>query len=179
MKGIVFTEFFEMVEEKFDYQMVDNLLNTTELESGGIYTSIGTYDYTEMVNLVVNLSHQSSIPVPDLLRAFGGYLFKTFTKTYQHFIEKVPDAFTFLGFIHDYIHVEVKKLYPDAELPHFDILRPHENTLIMNYSSARKMADLAYGLIEGCLEHYGEKASITQENINDDGSSVKFVIVKQ
>lgn len=179
MKGIVFTEFFEMVEQKFDYQMVDNLLNTTELESGGIYTSVGTYGYTEMVNLVVNLSHQSNIPVPDLLRAFGGYLFKTFTKTYHHFIEKAPDAFTFLGFIHDYIHVEVKKLYPDAELPHFDIMRPNENTLIMNYSSARKMADLAYGLIEGCLEHYGEKASITQENINDDGSSVKFVIAKQ
>jgi len=179
MKGIVFTEFLEMVEQKFDYQMVDNLLNTTELESGGIYTSVGTYDYTEMVNLVVNLSHQSNISVPDLLKAFGVYLFKTFTKTYHHFMEKAPDAFTFLGFIHDYIHVEVKKLYPDAELPHFDISRPDSNTLIMIYNSTRKMSDLAYGLIEGCLEHYGEKALITQENINSNGSSVKFVIVKQ
>jgi hypothetical protein len=88
MKGIVFTEFFEMVEKKFGYQMVDNLLNNTELDSGGIYTSIGTYSHTEMANLVVNLSHQSNIPVPDLLRAFGGYLFETFTKTYHHFIEK-------------------------------------------------------------------------------------------
>jgi hypothetical protein len=179
MKGIVFTEFFEMVEKKFGYQMVDNLLNNTELDSGGIYTSIGTYSHTEMANLVVNLSHQSNIPVPDLLRAFGGYLFETFTKTYHHFIEKAPDAFSFLAFIHDYIHVEVKKLYPDAELPHFDISKPDDSTLVMNYTSARKMADLAYGLIEGCLAHYGEKALITQENLNNDGSSVKFVIVKK
>lgn len=179
MKGIVFTEFLEMVENKFGYQIVDNLLNTTTLDSGGIYTSIGTYSHTEMVNLLVNLSHQSNIPVPDLLRAFGEYLFKSFTKSYAHFMKKAPDAFSFLASIHGYIHVEVKKLYPDAELPHFAISKPNDNTLIMNYTSARKMGDLAYGLIEGCLAHYGENAVVTQENLNNDGSSVKFVIVKQ
>jgi Haem-NO-binding len=179
MKGIVFTEFFEMVEQKFDYKMVDNLLNTTDLASGGVYTAIGTYSHTEMVSLVVNLSQQSQIPVPDLLRVFGGYLFKTFTKTYHHFIEKAPDAFSFLASIHNYIHVEVRKLYPDAELPHFDIENPDPNTLIMTYTSVRKMADLAYGLIEGCMEHYKENVSIIQESLNDDGSSVKFVITKQ
>jgi hypothetical protein len=178
MKGIVFTEFFEMVEQKFDYEMVDNLLSTTHLPSGGIYTSVGTYSHTEMVNLVVNLSKQTNIPLPDLLRSFGGYLFKTFTKTYPHFIENAPDSFTFLASIDNYIHVEVKKLYPDAELPHFDIIRPDENTLIMAYSSVRKMADLAYGLIEGCLEYYDEKAQITKEDLIEDGSLVKFVIVK-
>lgn len=179
MKGIVFTEFFEMVEQKFDYEMVDSLISTTDLPSGGIYTSVGTYSHTEMVNLVVNLSKQTNIPLPDLLRTFGGYLFKTFTKTYHHFIKNAPDSFTFLASIHDYIHVEVKKLYPDAELPHFDIIRPDENTLVMNYSSARKMSDLAYGLIEGCLEYYNEKVLITKEELAEDGSLVKFVIVKQ
>jgi hypothetical protein len=179
MKGIVFTEFFEMVEQKFDYKMVDNLIDTTELSSGGIYTAVGTYSHTEMINLVVNLSKQTNISIADLLHTFGKYLFKTFTKSYHHFIEKAPDAFSFLTSIHGYIHVEVKKLYPDAELPHFEIQQPNSHTLIMVYSSVRKMADLAYGLIEGCMEHYGEKVSITQEILNDDASLVKFVIVKQ
>jgi len=178
MKGIVFTEFFEMVEKKFGYQMVDILTNTTELDSGGIYTSVGTYSHTEMVNLVVNLSKRSNIAAPELLRTFGVYLFKKFTETYHHFIEKAPDAFSLLAFIHDYIHVEVKKLYHDAELPHFDISRPDDKTLIMNYTSDRRLGDLAFGLIEGCLAHYGENAVVTQENLNHDGSSVKFVIVK-
>lgn len=178
MKGIVFTEFFEMVEKEFGYEMVDTLLNTTDLPSGGVYTSIGTYDHSEIVGLVVNLSNRTQIPVPTLLRAYGKYLFQTFTRTYHHFVEKAPDAFTFLGFIHNYIHVEVRKLYPDAELPHFDIVRTDDNTLVMNYYSSRKMADFAHGLIEGSLIHFGENATITQQAMNEDGSHVQFVIVK-
>ncbi|MEA5460782.1 heme NO-binding domain-containing protein [Arcicella sp. LKC2W] len=179
MKGIVFTEFLEMVEEKFGYKMVDNLLSTTELPSDGIYTSVGTYQHTEMVSLVINLGNQTNIPINELLKIFGGYLFKTFTKTYSHFMAKAPDAFTFLASIHNYIHVEVQKLYPDAELPHFDIERPDENTLIMTYTSARKMADLAFGLIEGCIEYYQENVEISQIPLNEDGSSTKFVIIKK
>jgi len=49
---------------------------------------------------------------------------------------------------------------------------------VMDYHSTRKMSDLAHGLIEACLEHFGEEATITQEALNEDGSSVKFVIVK-
>lgn len=179
MKGIVFTEFLEMVEQKFDYAMVDNLLNTTELESEGIYTSVGTYNYTEMVNMVVNLSERTNIPVPDLLRVFGKYLFQSFTKMYGHWISNAPDGFSFLELIHNYIHIEVKKLYPDAELPHFETEKINDNTLIMTYTSIRKMADLAYGLIDGCMEHFGEKVVISQISLNEDGSKTKFVIIKK
>jgi len=179
MKGIVFTEFLEMVEEKFGYAMVDNLLSTTELPSEGIYTSVGTYQHTEMVSLVINLAKQTNIPINELLKVFGGYLFQTFTNTYSHFMAKAPDAFTFLASIHNYIHVEVQKLYPDAELPHFDIERPDDKTLVMTYTSARKMADLAFGLIEGCVTYYKENVEISQIPINEDGSITKFVIIKR
>lgn len=179
MKGIVFTEFLEMVEEKFGYKRVDDLLSTTDLPSEGIYTSIGTYQYTEIISLVINLGKKTNIPANELLNVFGRYLFKTFIKTYSHFMAKAPDAFTFLASIHNYIHVEVKKLYPDAELPHFDIERPDENTLIMTYTSARKMADLAFGLIEGCFEYYKEIVEISQIPLNEDGSNTKFVIIKK
>lgn len=178
MKGIVFTEFFDMIEQEFGYEMVDTLLNESELSSGGTYTSVGTYSHKEMVNLLVTLNHKTQVPIPQLLQAFGRYLFQRFTKTYSHLITKAPDAFTFLGSIHNYIHVEVRKLYPDAELPHFDIEQPDDNTLIMHYSSGRSMGDLAYGLIEGAMQHYGEKATITQEVLSEDGSRIKFVIVK-
>lgn len=179
MKGIVFTEFFEMVEEKFGYEMVDDLISTTDLSSEGIYTSVGVYEHTEMVNLVVNLGEKTKIPVEQLLKIFGGYLFKTFTKSYGHFMTNAPDTFTFLASIHKYIHVEVQKLYPDAELPHFSIERTDENTLTMIYTSERKMADLAFGLIEGCAEHYKESVEISQVPMNEDGSITKFVIIRK
>ena len=179
MKGIVFTEFLEMVEQKFDYAMVDDLLSTTQLKSEGIYTSVGTYNYTEMVNLVVNLSEKTNIPVSDLLKVFGKYLFQSFTNSYGQWMANSSDGFSFLESVHNYIHIEVKKLYPDAELPYFETERIDENTLIMIYTSVRKMADLAYGLIEGCMEHFEEKAVISQIALTEDGSKTKFVIIKK
>lgn len=179
MKGIVFTQLLDMVEDRFGYDLVDSLLLTTDLPSGGAYTSAGTYPPHEMISLVTALSRHIDKPIPDVLREFGRYLFQIFVSSYRHFIVAAPDAFSFLSSVHSYIHVEVKKLYSDAELPSFAIERRGDHTLRMLYQSNRRMADLAHGLIEGTLEHYAEKATITQLAIKPDGSEVEFIIVKQ
>ena len=54
MKGLVFTEFLEMVESKFGLEVVDNIIEHSELPSGGVYTSVGTYDFNEMLSLITN-----------------------------------------------------------------------------------------------------------------------------
>ena len=51
MKGIVFTEFLELVEDKFGLETVDEIIQKSDLESNGIYTSIGTYKFSEMLNI--------------------------------------------------------------------------------------------------------------------------------
>lgn len=178
MKGIVFTEFFEMVEDIHGYQMVDQLIMDNELPSKGIYTTIGTYDHKEMVTLVVDLSKKTKTPVPNLLNAFGQYLFGTFKKGYPMFFKASANAFDFLESIEEYIHMEVKKLYPDAQLPRFKTTRLSDTTLEMIYYSDRSMADFALGLIEKTFEHYEEKATITREDLVEDGSEVKFLIQK-
>ncbi|WP_338876590.1 heme NO-binding domain-containing protein [Spirosoma sp. SC4-14] len=178
MKGIVFTELLEMIEKKFNYALVDHLLTTSELASGGIYTAVGTYDPAEMVTLVDNLSQEVQIAVPDLLRMYGHYMFDKFRRDYSSFIDRYDNAFHLLQSIQNSIHVEVKKIYPDAELPHFDVSQLAENHLCMYYRSERKLADFAYGLIEACLAHFNEKATIHQTILVNDGSQVRFDIVK-
>ena len=71
MKGVVFTEFLEMVEEKFSPEMVDTIIGASDLPSQGAYTSLGTYDHNEMIQLVTHLSKETNIAVPDLIRTFG------------------------------------------------------------------------------------------------------------
>ena len=68
MKGIVFTEFLDLVEEKFGLEMVDDIINSSDLLSGGAYTSIGTYDFAEMHQLITHLSANTDIPINDLWR---------------------------------------------------------------------------------------------------------------
>lgn len=179
MKGLIFTEFLEMVEDGMGYDTVDQLITESNLPSGGAYTAIGTYDHSEMVTLVMGLSKKTSIPVPDVLHAFGQYLFGTFQKSYSTFLDAAPDAFTFLESIEKYIHVEVKKLYPDAELPRFHTRRKNEKLLEMTYYSDRRMSDFALGLIEKTFEYYKEKATIHRNYIKKDGSEVLFIIEKE
>ncbi len=177
MKGFVFTEFLEMVEDKFGFDVADKIVTESHLPSGGVYTSIGTYPHTEIVTLVVKLSEVTEIPVPDLLQVYGHHLFFLFSKSHAQFFEDVSGSFDFLEKIDNYIHVEVKKLYPEAELPKFEIERD-DSKMEMIYMSSRKMSDLALGLIKGCLEYYEEKADIKMDNVKEDGSVVKFTIAR-
>ena len=62
MKGIIFTEFLEMVEKEFSAETVDTIIDNSNLESGGSYTSVGTYPHIEMVELVSNLPNRISSP---------------------------------------------------------------------------------------------------------------------
>jgi len=41
MKGIVFTEFLEMVENKFSPELADRIIEGAEVPSGGVYTAVG------------------------------------------------------------------------------------------------------------------------------------------
>ena len=179
MKGVVFTHFTEMVEDTFGFDVMDQLLNETDLPSGGSYTAVGTYDHSEIVQLVLKLAEVTNTEVGFLLNAFGKYLFVQFAKSYAQFFEGCPNAFEFLESIENYIHVEVLKLYPDAELPRFETTILNEGkTLKMVYHSDRSMADLAMGLIESALAHYNEAAEIKRNDLEANGKKVEFLITK-
>lgn len=174
MKGVVFTEFMEMIETNYGEDRLEEVIDASGLEA--VYSSIGTYPHSEMVKLVTVLSEQTNTPVPELLEAFGKYMFSSFTRLYPGFFEKAQSAFDFLERVEDYIHVEVKKIYPEAELPQFQTERLSEFMLKMEYRSDRSMGTLAIGLIQGCLNHFGEKGTVEMEVVKEDGSMVNFLI---
>jgi len=43
MKGIVFAEFLDLVEDKFSIEMAERIIDECDLPSKGAYTTIGTY----------------------------------------------------------------------------------------------------------------------------------------
>jgi len=180
VKGIVFTEFLDMVEEQYTPEIADRMITAAAVPSGGAYTAVGTYDYREIVQLVAQLSALTSIPVPRLLHTFGVYLFDRFVAVYPALFAGATSAFSFLEQIEDYIHVEVRKLYPDAQLPTFDCDTSTPGRLTMLYRSSRPFADLAEGLIAGCIAHFGEPIVVHRDDLaNSHGIYVRFVLTKQ
>ena len=168
MKGIVFTNFFEMVEEKLGFELVDQLIEGTELATGGAYTTIGTYDHKELLALVGNLHKLTDIPVNDLLVSYGQYLFPKLILIDPDMIAPFGSSFDLVTAVDSIIHVEVKKLYPDAELPEFRVVKHNKDELQVTYTSCRPFAYLANGLILGCAEHYNENIVVDIENREAD-----------
>jgi hypothetical protein len=175
MKGVVFTEFLEMAEDRFSLGVVDSVLRATAPASGGVYTSVGTYPVEELVGLLVQLSEQTRVPVPVLLKEFGGHLLRRFVQWYPEFFADARSSFDVLQNVEGHIHVEVRKLYPDAELPTFECNNEGDSTLLVTYRSPRRLADLAEGLMQACAEHFGEQVSITREELGPNpGEHVRF-----
>lgn len=178
MKGIVFTEFLDLVEEKFGIEMVDDIIINSTLESEGVYTSIGTYSFSEMLQLLKNLSNKSGISIDNLLLIYGEHFFSVIEKSYPGLLATYKGPMEMLSSIENHIHVEVRKIYPDAELPTFIIEKKNENTLIMNYKSSRAMHHFGLGLMNKTFEHFNSSAEIILEKIKEDGTEVRFIINK-
>lgn len=169
MKGIVFTEFMEMVEAKWGLDMVDDLIDAVAPDSGGSYTSVGTYAYEELVAYVVELQKITNIEVKDLVYAFGTYLAGSFVSKFPEFFEGANCTFDVLKKVDEHIHVEVRKLYSDAELPSFRYEELGDQTLKLFYESTRNLPDLAHGLIDGCAGHFGEALDVQRVNCSENG----------
>jgi len=176
MKGFIFSEFLELAEEKFGYAFVDNMVEETS--SSGVYTSISTYQVEELVEMVVYISRKKNIPVPDLLIAFGHFLFPRFVKSFPLFFDENQHLFGFLGILHEIIHVEVQKLYPGALTPKV-ILSDEGERLVLSYESPRKLAFFAKGMLEAAIKHFNEDIEIEMVMVNEDGSKVDFNLLKK
>jgi hypothetical protein len=172
VKGIVFVELIAMAENAFGEDVVDRVIEASDLPSGGAYTGVGNYPCEELMALVAGFSKHSGIPGAELQRLFGHWMMQSFGRNYPQFFVGRKGSFEMLEAIEGDIHVEVRKLYPDADLPTFDTHRPSPQVLDLTYTSPRPLTDFCQGLIEGCAERFGEPAQITRTNRDADGMTI-------
>lgn len=169
MKGMMFTEFLEWVERTWSDEVADDVVDACSLPSQGAYTAVGTYDHAEMLALVTALAGRVDEPVDGLVKRFGRDLFAVLARSHPDTLRDSKSAFELLGRLDDHIHPEVRKLYPDAEVPKFDA-ELEEGDLRLIYRSSRPFADLAEGLIQGCGVWFDEPLE-TERTDHEDGST--------
>ncbi len=162
MKGIVFTEFLEFAEQKIGAEALEEILEACadDLPTGGAYTAVGTYSCSELMTLVRAISEASGAAIPHLVHEFGEMMSRSFVSLYPQYYAQFGSLFDFLSHIDDYIHVEVLKLYPDAELPEFRVVECSDDRLVIDYISPRGLTHLAAGLFKGSSDYYREPVRI-------------------
>lgn len=176
MKGIVFTEFLEMVEGKFGLEMVDTIIHQCQLNSNGIYTSVGTYNFAEMLKLLQSLSYNTDISIDQLLLTYGEYFFNSLKTSYPDLLKSYNDPIELLASVENHIHIEVLKIYPDAELPTFEMIDKSAKSLTMIYKSSRSMHHFALGLMNETFKYFNTSSNIKMKKIKEDGTEVRFII---
>lgn len=177
MKGMVFTELLEMAEQALGEDVVDEILDNLPLSSDGAYSAVGFYPCSELFMIVGAVSDKSGLPVSVLQKQFGQWMLGRFVSSYPEFFADKTTAFDMLEAIEPEVHVEVRKLYSDAELPTFATNRMGERALSLHYDSARPLVDFCHGLVEACVAHFGHKATIAVErNVDRPDHAATFTV---
>jgi len=169
MKGILFTDFVEFMERELPAAAAQ-----VEVRA---YSPLGSYPEDELLALVARAGKAAGLPVSDVLRRFGAQLFRTLATIYPVFLDGVGSAFELLGGIETYVHGEVKKLYPDAEFPGFEVHTRAPGGLELVYRSRRPLADLAEGMMRGCIAWFGDRVDLHRQDLDAaDGRAARFTL---
>lgn len=169
MKGIIFNELVEFVDRE---------LPGAAGQLGDVaYSPLANYPDDDLLALVARASEAAGVPAPEILQRVGSRLFRTFGTLYPVFLDGVESALDLLGGIETYVHGEVKKLYPDAEFPRFEVHSRAPGRLEMIYRSRRPLADLADGLIRGCVAWFGDPIDVDRQDLDAaDGHAARFTL---
>ena len=173
MKGLIFNELLEFAEARLGADLVARVVGPA-----GPYSAVASYPSEDLVALVERLASVGTTSPAELLRAFGERLFGRFAALYPVFFVSAESALDLLAQIDTTVHGEVLKLYPTAEFPRFSPTVEGPGVLRLHYRSSRPFADLAEGLIRGCIAHFGEDVELRREPAaGDPGTAADFVVV--
>ena len=175
MKGIVFDMLRDMVEDRFGLEGWQAVLD--HARSDGLYISTETYADEELLSLVAAASEVSQIEVEQLVYAFGQFMVVEFYRRFPQYYDRCHGLIDFLLSVDRVIHVEVRKLYPDASVPHFQYHQQKPKQLTMIYQSQRQLCRLAEGLIDGSARHYGEAYTLEHEVCMHRGDEACHLII--
>ncbi len=167
VKGIILNLLERVTVDAHGEQLWDELLDQTGLT--GAYTALGNYEDAEVLALVAGLGELTGQDQPTLLRWFGREAIVPLRERYPAFFAP-PDPVSFVLTLHDVIHSEVRKLYEGATPPVLTFHDVSQDTVTIEYRSARAMTDLAIGFLEGTAAHYGVTVEVRRTLLEPDGT---------
>jgi hypothetical protein len=171
MKGIIFNVVENAVTALHGASAWDDILDHSGLD--GSYTALGTYPDAELMRIVGSACELTGAGADELLKVIGRAILPDLASRVSDVVDRDGTAFEFLSTIDDVIHVEVRKLYPDAATPTVKTCTIDHRSIEVTYESSRNMWALAEGLIHGAGDLFGEPLTVTRHaEPNADGATV-------
>ena len=138
-------------------------MDRSDLSTGGVFAATGTYPFSDMQALVGSARAVTGTPVSDLLDHFGRAVGASFAAGYRAHFDEAGSLFELLSRVESHIHVEVRKLYPEAELPSLEVVHRDDDRMTLAYVSSRGLEEFARGIILAAAGHFGETVEVTMQ----------------
>jgi len=170
MKGVIFNITENFIVDKFGEDTYDEIINSCSLITKEPFVGPGTYPDSDLIQIIQKASQILGIGMDDFFKQLGQYAFLQLAKILPDYVTPYHHPKDFLKTVGDIIHVEVRKLYKDAELPVFKYQEPSPSELIITYYSERKMYAFMEGLINGVAEYFKHPISQSHTIYTKDGA---------
>ena len=172
MKGVVFCLFEEFITESFGEEVFEEILDAADLKTQEPFVGPGGYPDEDLLELVAKAVERLDIPQSAALRAFGRHALPKLVSSHPEFADRSLSAKDFLLSVDSVIHVEVRKLFPDAETPEFSYEDPSPSELVMRYRSRRQLCPLVEGFVDGVSDTFQTKIEIEHPECTHEGAEV-------
>lgn len=179
MKGVIFNVLEEVVEEHFGVDFWDEAVERAGVT--GAYTSLGSYTDDELVSLVGAIAELARVSRNDVLVLGGRLGFRHLASRHTDLLVGLTSWRDVLAHLDGIIHPEVKKIYPDAEVPEFDAdaKRPADASMLLEYRSPRELCALAEGLVLGLGDWFDAALAVVHVSCVHNGDDVCRLQVKE
>ena len=155
MKGLIFVELINFMDETFGGDFTEQVIEEANLPNHAAFTSVGFYPSEHAGTLVAVASRLASADATEVCEAFGRFLFQRFEVRFPHLMSRYGSARSMLDHVQSHIHEEVKIIYPGATPPSVTTQECAEGFEVI-YRSHRAFAHIAFGLVQQCIIFYGE-----------------------
>lgn len=175
MKGIIFNVVEEVVEETFGLAAWDQIVARAGVD--GAYTSLGSYPDDEVAALVASAAEVAGTTEHDVLVLVGRRGFAKLAGRHSYLLDSMESWRAVLDQLDGIIHPEVRKIYPDAQVPSFQA-EADSDEIVLEYRSKRSLCALAEGLALGLGDWFGAELDIRHDTCvrrGDDVCSLRVV----
>ena len=175
--------FLDMVAEQYSHDMVDEIIDASDLSTDGAYTTIGNYCHTEFLQLLTHLSQQTNTEMPVILDQVGRHLFSTFFNAQPEFFADFKNCFEFLQAYEGYLRVDIGKIHDDdeaqADIPVLQMIKDDQETLELHYISQLPSEHLTLGLIQESASYFNDNIEVNvKHNATESGTDAMILIKK-
>lgn len=178
MMGLIFNEFLDFADAQRPGRG-RTLLSIVGRATAMRYEPFERYDYDELLTLARIVARGEGVTPGDVLRRFGTRLFERLTVLCPAFRGRGQDALTFLQGVEE-LPCAAAGSDMAADLLRIRCRELGSGVLEVEYSSVRNLADLAEGMIRGCIAHFGGGVELERDDLpGAPGRAARFVLTAQ